>query len=323
MRRLVASLAVAASLSVACVGANAAPYLLRVGHGFAVEEQVWLMKAMPSITPNQGKVYDLKMFPFRGTDTRFQAFQAGQLDIATSAASAAIFAASQGLDFRIIASISREELPGFVTQYMALESAPIHSLKDLKGKTIGNNAARSSIELWARVALAKAGLDPDRDVKWAIVPFPAQGDAVRSHRIDVGAFPEPFASLEMAKGGMKTVFTSKTGIPFGEELMVLIASPSFLKSHSAVVRAYLSDFVKTTHFYLQHTRKARQALIDSKLVRIPASIYLSMPDNYREPDARIDISALEKAQDIAIKFGFQKQRVDINKLVDMSYLSKK
>ena len=76
--------------------AFAQPLTIRVGHGSAVEEQVWLMKAKPDITPNQGKVYNLELTLFRGTDTRFQAFEAGQLDIATASGHSAILPRRRG-----------------------------------------------------------------------------------------------------------------------------------------------------------------------------------------------------------------------------------
>jgi ABC-type nitrate/sulfonate/bicarbonate transport system substrate-binding protein len=311
---------VAIVLSLLSLPARAEPFTIRVGDGFAVEEQVWLMKAMPSVTPNQGKIYNIDLIPFRGADMRFAAFEAGQIDIATGSAQAVILAASKGADLRIIASISREQEPGFVTQYMSLATMPFAGLAAMKGKIIGTNAANSSIVVWAQLAAAKAGLNPNRDIKFAVVPFPTQGEAVRTGKLDIGAFPQPFAANEIAKGGLKTVFTSKTGAPFPEELEVLISSPQFLAKHSDVVRAYLSDFVETTHYYLAHPREARQAMIDAKAVSIPRDLYVNMEDNYRQPNARIDLDALERDQAMFLKMGLQKQKIDLRKFVDLSYL---
>jgi len=49
------------------------PPLIRLGHGFAAEEQVWLMAARPDLTPGQGAKYRLKMISFQGNPERFQA----------------------------------------------------------------------------------------------------------------------------------------------------------------------------------------------------------------------------------------------------------
>jgi len=313
---------VAAAVAALPPAAFAQPVTIRVGHGSAVEEQVWLMKAKPEVTPNQGKIYNLEFTLFRGTDTRYQAFEAGQLDIATASGHSVIFAASQGMKFKAVASVSRESAKGFVTQFMVLDSSPIRSVKDLKGKTVGNNAARSSIELWERVALEKAGLNPNRDVNWAIVPFPSQGEAVRSGKLDVGAFPQPFAANEIKRGGMRTLFTSKDANPNDEELMLLLASESFAAKNPAVLRAFLSDLVAATKYYLANEREAKQALLDSKMVRIPAEIFLSMPDNARASDCRIDVEALRHMRDDLLKSGFATKSVDPASFVDLSFLPK-
>jgi len=315
--------ALPALAAVLCTGAaSAEPYKIRVGHGAAVEEQLWLMKAMPSITPGQGKTYTLDYQLYRGTDQRLKAVEAGELDVFTSSGATTTIAYSQGLRFKAVASISMESSKGFVTQYVVLADSPIKTIADLKGKILGNNSARSSIELWAQLALEKHGLNPDRDVTWAIIPFPAQGEALRSKKIDLAALPQPFAAAEMARGGVRTLFTSKEGMPFDEELMLVLVTPDFASKRPDVLRAFMADFVAATKFYVAQPQQARKALIDAKMVRIPEAIYLNMNDNYRNPTARIDIEALKKAQDAAIAKGQQKNRVDPADFVDMSFLPK-
>ncbi|MGH7004591.1 MAG: ABC transporter substrate-binding protein [Alphaproteobacteria bacterium] len=293
---------------------------IRVGHGSAVEEQLWLMKAKPDVTPNQGKAYTLDFQLFRGTDQRFKAVEAKELDVFSSSGSSAIVAFSQGLKFKAVASVSMESSRGFVTQYVVLADSPVKTAADLKGKTIGNNAARSSIELWARMALTKHGLNPDRDVTWAIVPFPAQGEALRSKKLDVAALPQPFAAAEMAKGGVRTLFTSKEGMPFDEELILLLVTEDFAAKQPAVLKAFMADFLAATKFYVAKPKEARKALVDAKLVRVPEELYVDMTDNYRNPTARIDVDALRKAQDVMLAQGHQKTKIDPAAFVDMSYL---
>ena len=67
-------------------------------------------------------------------------------------------------------------------------------------------------------------------------------------------------------------------------------------------------------------REARQLLIDAKMVRVTPEVYLAMQDYYHEPSLRIDVEALEKMQEFQMKAGFQKKRVDVKSLVDLSYL---
>lgn len=316
-----------AGIALATAGLIAAPALgqgqpvtIRVGHGSAAEDQLWLMKAKPDITPGQGKVYKLDFTLFRGTDTRYQAFEAGQLDMTTGTGHTALFAASQGMKFKIVAGLSRESSKGFHTLYMVMDNSPIKSIRDLKGKNVGNNAARSSIELWQRIAFEKAGLNADRDVNWAIVPFPSQGEAVRSGKLDLGAFPEPFATNEQRKGGMRILFTSKDANPYDEELMNIAASPDFIAKNPAAVRAFVADLVAATRYFLANEKLAKQALLDSKMVGLPPDVYFNMKDYAITADSSVDIEVLRKMQDDLLKYKFTKNKVDPASFVDLSFL---
>ncbi len=89
-----------------------------------------------------------------------------------------------------------------------MDASPIRSVKDLKGKTIGLNGLREAFELGARLALLDAGLDPDRDVKWAVVPPPNMGEALRTGKVDLASLSQPFYAAEEARGGIRTLFTA-------------------------------------------------------------------------------------------------------------------
>jgi ABC-type nitrate/sulfonate/bicarbonate transport system substrate-binding protein len=302
--------------------ALADPTALRVGIGGAGEEQLWLMQAKPAVAPSEGKDYTLDVTRFPGNDKRFQAFEAGALDFITSSGNAAVLAASEGAQFKIVASLSRESVKGFATTYLVADNSPIKSIKDLKGKKIGINALNSSTHLWAKLVVEKAGLNPDRDVTFVPVSFPAQGQALRSGMIDVGVFPQPFASTEEAQGGVHALFTSKDAIPFDEELMLVLASPAVLKDKPAAARAFLKDLQASTRYYDDHSKDARQALIDGHAVRVTPAIYLGMKDYYRDPTDQVDVQSLTQIQDILIKNGFQRKQLDMNQLVDMSFSPK-
>ncbi len=302
--------------------APSGPVEIRLGHGFAAEEQLWLMVARPDITPNQGKAYTLKFTAFRASADRITAFEAGQIDGGTIPGPTALFAAEQGLPFKLIASVSKE-VPGgnwHNTTFLALADSGIRSPKDLKGKRIGIVDFKTATELWARAALEANGVDSSRDVSYVIVPFPAMGEALRARRIDVGAFPNPFYTLEKTRGGVVEVFTSKTGVPFEEELIMLFFRADFIEKNRDAMKAFLRDLVAATRWYLANPRESRQALIEKRFVNIPLSVYVEMQDYYRDPTARISTDFLRKMQELHLKLGWQKKAIDVRKLVDLTML---
>ena len=104
-------------------------------------------------------------------------------------------------------SMARESTQTFSTAYFVLQDSDV-SLTNLKGKTIGINGYRTSIELYARIAVAKAGLDPERDVKWLVVPLPQMIEALRQKKVDIGVLPSTFAFVAVKQGGVRKLFDS-------------------------------------------------------------------------------------------------------------------
>jgi len=295
------------------------PIAFRLGYGGAAEEPMWLILAKPELAKNYGKAYTLDPIKFVSSDKRAQAFEAGAIDLSAGGANGVIFAAAEGVTAKVIASISRESERGFSTTFYVKESSPIRSVGDLKGKTVGINGFSTSGHLWLKAALDKHGLT-DSDVRITPVPFSAMQESLEAGRVDIGMFPQPFAALAEKQMKLRKIFDAKYGLPFDEELTVLVGKDEFLKKNAAAVRPLLADLKASMQFYLDRPREARQLLIDARMVRVSADVYMAMKDYYRDPTLRVDADALERMQQFQMKAGFQKKHADMRSLVDLSYL---
>jgi ABC-type nitrate/sulfonate/bicarbonate transport system substrate-binding protein len=319
-RQVCAGIAIAAAAGVA--PARAQPTTIRLGYSLAAEEQLWLLMADHSLAKNNGTLYTLDATRFTSSSQRAQAFAADAIDLASSGAEGVLFAAAEGIPSTMIASLSKESVHGgFNTTFLALDSSPINKVEDLKGKTVAVNGLSTTGELWLKTALERHDLS-ESDVTVVPIAFPAMAESLRSGRIDVGEFPQPFDAMARKQMKVKTIFTSKTGMPFDEELIVIVGHESFMQAHAEVIRGFLADLQAATKFYLAHPQEARQILIDNKFVRVPPDIYLNMEDYYRDPSLRVDLESLKKMQDAQIAAGFQKKKIDVATVVDMSYLPK-
>jgi ABC-type nitrate/sulfonate/bicarbonate transport system substrate-binding protein len=299
------------------------PPTIRFGRGFAAEENVWLMSVRKDLTPNQGKAYELKQILFQANPERFQAFLAGELDGGTAPGLAVIFARAQGVDMKIVASICLEAqgASNFTTTYMVKDDGPIKSVKDLKGGTIAVVGIKTATDLWARAGLINAGLVPDKDTKVVPMGFPAIGDAVRSGKVSAGTFVEPFYSAEMAKGGLRKLFTAVDAVGYEHELLDIFFGEKFLKEHPEAVRAFLADYVAVTKYYLANTAQAKADLHKAGFVRTPLEAYQKNADWKREPSGRLNVESLKKlATFMHDKLQWLEKPVDVDGMVDQSYL---
>lgn len=325
MPRFLARLALAGAV-LSAAGADAAdPPLIRLGHGFAAEEQLWLMVARPDLTPNQNKKYRLKFTQFQGQTERFQAYLAGELDAGTSPGLSLIFAKAQGMDLKIVANICLEAAgkDWFSTKYMVRDGGPVKTVQDLKGGTVAVVGLKSATDLWARAGVLKAGLAPDRDVKFVPMGFPAIGPAVRSDKVSMGTFVEPFYSAEVAKGGLKVLFTAVEAIGYDHELLDLWFGEKFLRAQGDAARAFLADYVAATKYYLANVERAKRDLHQAKFVRTPVDLYVRSADWKRDASARVDVTSLKKLEGfMREKLGWLEKPVSVDELVDLSFLPK-
>ncbi|HEY2185838.1 MAG TPA: ABC transporter substrate-binding protein [Xanthobacteraceae bacterium] len=298
---------------------SGAPVTLRIGYGGAAEEPLWLLIAKPDLGRHHGRLYSIDGTKFQGSDKRAQAFEADAIDLAAGGANGFIFAAAEGINVKIIASLCRESSRGFSTSYFAKAHSAVRSVPDLKGKVVGLNGFSTSGHLWLWAALGRHGLS-DADVTIAPVPFSAMQEALIAGKIDVGEFPQPFAALLEKEAAVSKVFDAKYGMPFEEELDVIVGKDMFIKKNEPAVRAFLDDLKEAMRFYLEQPKEARQLLIDTRMVRVSPSVYLGMKDYYRDPTLRPDIDALTRMQEFQVRAGFQKKSIDIPSMVDASYL---
>ena len=308
-------------LAIVCAGTaqGQQPVTFRLGYGGAAEEPMWLLIAKPDLGSNPGKAYRLDPIKFTSSDKRAQAFEAGAIDLSVGGANGVIFAAAEGITGKLIASLSRESSRGFSTTFYAKESSAIRSVPDLKGKVVGINGFSTSGHLWLKAALGKHGLS-DADVRITPVPFSAMQEALEAGKIDLGMFPQPFAALAEKQMKVRKIFDAKYGVPFDEELNVVVGKEAFLKSNAAAVRALLADLKAAMQFYLEKPREARKLLIDARMVRVSPDVYMTMQDYYRDPTLRVDADALVKMQEFQITAGFQTKHADVRALVDLGYL---
>ncbi|MEW9671269.1 ABC transporter substrate-binding protein [Ammoniphilus sp. 3BR4] len=297
------------------------PVEIRYGGGFSTEENLWLMELDPSLTPNQGKTYSLKMTQFRANADRLNAYQAGQIDAGSIGQGAAMITASQGIPIKVVASVAKETPgKGFNAQFLALKESNIASVNDLKGKTIGIPDFKSPTDMWARAAVRSAGLDPDKDVKYAIIPIPSMTEAVKSKKIDAGMFPSEFAAKAEKSGEFVQVFTSKTGVDVDEDFYVMFMNPEFVEKNQQAVKDFLADYAAATKYYIEHQQEVKKLLVEKGKVKADPEFYVDAPDFNRSETASLNKEGWKQIQDILLKDKWLEAPVDLEKLLDTSLL---
>lgn len=147
----------------------------------------------------------------QGYAPSIEAMRANKLDIAHFGALSYIIAAQKADAQAIVArGYPGGRLGGYRSLIAVPKDSPIRSMQDLKAHARSivfafADPASTSGNLYPRVGLQKLGIDPERDFKKVIYANGHLADlmAVRTGKVDAGAFDELVLNQLVAKGKMK------------------------------------------------------------------------------------------------------------------------
>ncbi len=236
----------AAVMITLCLAATAVPAaaadLVRLGNlKFAHYGAVSYMKEMC------GK-YNLKVeervFP-KGIDI-IPAIMAGEIDIAASAADAAIAGRASGAPVYVVAGFAKGG-----ARIVAQTGSAVKSVKDLKGKKVGV-ARGGAQELLLLAELEKAGLSwsdkPGKDVLIIYLAFADLNQALAAKHIDAMCQSEPQSSQAINKKFGVEILKPYDS-PMGEPIRALVMTEKMYKEKRDVAERTMACFVEATALF--------------------------------------------------------------------------
>lgn len=274
-----------------------------------------------------GEDYNLSMTFAKGTPEAQSLLVSGEVHFATLAFSTVASAAQQNAipeGFSIVAGHFVDGYPGkFSNTYLVKEDSGIHSIEDVKGKTVGVNSIGSAVDVIFRHALIEAGIDPETEVDFVEIGFGAMGQALRDDRVDVASMVQPFSEQEVGQGGVEVLTTAADSVGENSAITV-VARNDFLEEHPEAARAFLADWVAGLQWLEDPTNRDAAMEIISDVagtdVEVLDLFYGTDADYYRDPNGCPSAAALQAGVDAMVTVGYLDDSVDIAGLVDTSYL---
>jgi NitT/TauT family transport system substrate-binding protein len=238
-----------ASLAMTSFSAYAAEDVIRLGNlKFAHYGAVSYIK---EIAPKCGIKVEERMFA-KGLDI-MPAIIAGEIDVAASAADAAIAGRAGGVPVYAVAGFAKGGI-----RIVVQPGSTIKSVADFKGKSVG--VARGGAQELALLAeLAKANLSwsekPGKDVKIVYLPFADLNQALMQKQIDAMSQSEPQASQAINKGfGVELLKPYDS--PMGEPIRTLVMSEKLYSSNRPLAEKFMKCFVQATKAFMDDPKLA-------------------------------------------------------------------
>jgi NitT/TauT family transport system substrate-binding protein len=252
MSRLAAALAFA--LLAAAPLASSAQEVVRLGNlKFAHYGAVSNMK---EACKKYGLDVQETVFP-KGIDI-FPALVKGEVDLAASAADAAIANRAAGGQVYVVAGFAKGG-----ARLVSRTDLALKTVAQLKGRKVGV-ARGGAQELLLLAELAKAGLTwsdkEGKDVQIVYLPFADLNQALLQKQLDAICQSEPQSSQAINKGfGVEMLKPYDT--PLGEPVRVLVMSEKLYKEKPAVAQKVLDCFVESTRSFIQDPKAAEKFVV--------------------------------------------------------------
>ena len=323
-------LAVMSLTPVTAWGQEKKPVVIRHGHGGGVPSDIAPVLFVPwmqqNVLKHYGKLYTVQWTRTKGSPHAAAMLAAGEADIATlsfTTIALTILKDSVPGGVKVVADTKIDGYPGYRSNvWVVRDDSGISRVEDLKGRVVAINEYGAGLDVGLRVMLKKHGLDPVKDTNIVEINFGNQGAALRQKRTDLALLLQPFEGREFKKGGIKRLFTLKDAI--GTNHMIFQAATNkFLAEHREAGRAFFDDYVRALKWYQDPKNRPKMLELVAEATKLPKDAFdyfLTIEDDFRDPNACPHLEYIQRPIDLMVETGFLKERVDIAKYFDPSYL---
>lgn len=269
---------------------------LKIGFGPAdAYAEGWIAADMGFFKQNG---LDVEVLPFNSGSVATAALLSGNLDVTCGTTLGLAVAVSRGIAMGIVAPAAVNTAKGPQALLCVRKDGPIHTAKDMVGKTIGVNILGTSVDLAIQAWLVKNGLDA-KSAKFVEVLAAEVGVAIDRGTIDAFAQGEPALSSALRQNDVRVLADPMPAIAPRFLYAAWYATPAF-KTNPDVLKRFQAAIAQAGKW--GNANHPASAAIVAKYTKLPvADITTMMRADFSEGLRNDEIQPL---LDTATKFGF-------------------
>ena len=202
---------------------------------------------------------DIELF-YQGASgqTLIQALATGKADAGAGLIGDWLKPLEQGFDVKLFVGSH-----GGCQRLLASKASGITDLAGVKGKTIATYGIGAPPQVAFQVTLAKAGIDPEKDVTWKAVPFDLVGETVDRGDADLAAHLDPWAYSIEKKFGFTKIADTQTGVYEGHTCCVLGSNGAFYEQNKDAIRRLAEANIEVHEYTNDHVEEVAQWYFDN------------------------------------------------------------
>lgn len=292
--------------------------------------QIGAMGALRTTLPATGKKDDftLDVKDFRDSTSVLLAIEQGELEIGNTTTQHLIRAISENIPVRWVCGwgggynvlVTKKGLDLKPNDGAALKSLAASRKQSGKPVTIGVPTGSMQHAKLA-IYLKSIGVDPDKDVQIANIPFPNHPRALEAGEVDMAMTLSAFGALAIVKGDA-ALFLHLFGGNFGKQEIGFIVSEKLVKEKPALVQRIVNAHVEAMKSFMGQPEK--QIEFERKYSRLPEPVIAMQERDFLRYNFRTNIADIKAMARELHQLGWVKEDFSpkVDTFIDLSFVSK-
>jgi len=322
-------------MALSAVGAAAAlPTMLlqqaQAADTFREGLQIGAMGALRTTLPAIDKKYDLTFDAkdFRDSTSVLLAIEQGELEIGNTTTQHLIRAISENIPVKWLCGwaggynvlVSRKGLDLKPNDAVALKS--LAASRKQSGKPLVCGVPTGSLQ-HAKLAiyLKSIGIDPDKDVQIANIPFPNHPRVLEAAEVDLAMTLSAFGAISINKGDA-VLFLHLFGGSFGKQEIGFIVTDKLIKEKPVLVQRIVNAHVDSMKMFMEQPDK--QIEFERKYSRLPDPVIVMQEREFLHYNFRTNVADIKTMAKELHQLGWVKEDFSpkVDGFIDMSFVAK-
>ncbi|MEU7898510.1 ABC transporter substrate-binding protein [Nonomuraea sp. NPDC049152] len=234
--------------------------------------------------------------------------KSGALDISHTNYVSTFLAASKGEKIKVVGDVYQAAPNTF--NLMVPKDSQLHSVADLKGKTVLVNTLNNIGTLTVEATLKVAGLTKD-DIKFVEKPFPDMANALTAGQGDAAWMTEPFITATQSQSGFRKLADTMSGQTADLPIAAWMATEEWTKKYPKTLAAFQRAIAKAQQL-VASDRKEVEAVLPTytKLDAKTASVITlgTFPTSLNE-------TRLQRVADLMLEYKYIQSPLDVKTIL--------
>jgi len=301
----------------AAAGAAAGPRKLRMAINLNVTAAPVLVAIEKGYFAEAG--LELELVPMGGGAEMVAPLSTGEIDAAAGGISASLFNAfARGVDVKIVSDFSRMSRGHGFGAFLARHDVELPTLASIRGKRVGFNNPGSPCHYMVGKMLEANGLTI-ADVETVYLPFNTLPGAFAKREIDAACAAEPWVANTLRAGDARLVLTYDELLPDMQVSVIMISNQ--LAAERAVAERFLAAFLRAAPEGKEKLPSTLEAV--SRHTGLEVSVLRETIWTDVDDGGRVNVESIKDQLDFFTRAGLIQGTVEIDRIVDLSYLPRR